>query len=185
MHIKDKHQETSLQAACIAFSHLSGLTQMSSPWIDPDFLIQKIASQALPSSSQFGHNLFIIALTPTLHLPYSRLKALCLLHVPKPTGDAYQQPADPPETVVPQQILMPSFPPVGSLCPSTYTGNQLQPGCGNPSQGTRCCRGNNPNCSLDQVRAEVLYCYGYRRGQGAAERQPLLMWTIKKREITY
>lgn len=169
MHIKDKHRGTSLQAACIAFSRLSGLRQTSSPWIDPDFLVQKIASQGLPSSSQFGHKLFIITLTPTLHLPYSRLKALRLLHIPKHPGYTYKQPSDPPKTAVPWQTPMPSFPPVGSLCPSTYTGSQLQRGGGNPSHGTTCCHGNNLNCNLDQVRAEAVYCYGYRRGQAAAD----------------
>ena len=76
---------------------------------------------------------------------------------------------------------MPSSPPVGSLCPSTYTDNHLQYGRGNPSHGTGRCPGNNPNYNLDQGRAEAVYCYGYRRGQGAAEQQPLLMWTIKKK----
>jgi len=92
---------------------------MSSPWTNPDFWIQKIASQPLPSSFQFGHKLIFIPFTPTLHLHRSSLEVLCLLHIPKHTGYTHEQPPDAPKAAVLQQTLIPSFPPVGSLCPST------------------------------------------------------------------
>lgn len=93
----------------------SGLTQISSPYIDPDLLIHKSPPVLLSVWTQLHHHSY--------SYPYSRLQS-ALPPIHSWTGVAQVTPTSSP-LPCPNPLrsavlhLMPSFPPVDSLCLST------------------------------------------------------------------